>query len=173
MTTRQRKKLCRYQGCPHNIPSQFYLCTEHYSAKQRGEISQCSKCERYKPIKYPMCRDCNSARQNKYDPESEDTWDDSGHEDNEFFIYILKLDGGKFYAGHTRELRERLGEHRDGKTKSTASQNPVLVWFEIVDTRDEAAEREARLKEMIDGNERKVRRMVNRFQDFVRLVSID
>ena len=67
-----------------------------------------------------------------------------------FFIYILKLDDGKFYAGHTRELRERMGEHRDGKAKSTADKNPLLVWFEIVDTRKEAAEREAQLKELID-----------------------
>ena len=103
-------------------------------------------------------------------PESEDTWDDS-HEDNEYFIYILKLDDGKFYAGHTRELRERMGEHRDGKTKSTANKNPLLVWFEIVDTRKEASERESQLKKLIDKNEREVRRMVNKFQDYVRLVS--
>lgn len=173
MTTRQPSKICRHQDCPNDIPPWFNLCVPHNADKRKGEISQCSNCERYKPDKYPRCRNCN-AEQNKYEPESDPTWDDdSGHEDNEFFIYILKLDDGKFYAGHTRELRERMGEHRDGKAKSTADKNPLLVWFEIVDTRKEAAEREAQLKELIDKNERKVRRIVNKFQDFVRLVNLD
>ena len=170
MATRQSSKTCRYQDCPNNIPLRFDLCVTHNSARKSGEIDQCSKCERYKPARYPLCRNCNADRQNGDVPESEDTWDDS-HEDNEYFIYILKLDDGKFYAGHTRELRERMGEHRDGKTKSTANKNPLLVWFEIVDTRKEASERESQLKKLIDKNEREVRRMVNKFQDYVRLVS--
>ena len=90
-----------------------------------------------------------------------------------FFIYILKLDGGKFYAGHTRELRERLSEHRDGKTRSTAGKNPRLVWFDTVDTREEAAEVEATLKELIDRNEREVRRMVTEFLDLIREVDTE
>ena len=63
-----------------------------------------------------------------------------------------------------------MGEHRDGKTRSTAGRNPLLVWFDVVDTREEAAEAEAHLKELIDKNEREVRRMVNEFQDIISLV---
>ena len=66
-----------------------------------------------------------------------------------------------------------MDEHRDGKTKSTAGKNPLLVWFDVVDTREEAAEGEAYLKELIDKNEREVRRMVNGFQDLVRLVHLE
>ena len=109
-------------------------------------------------------------RFSRYEPESNPKWDAADQEGDVFFIYLLKLDGGKFYAGHTRELRERIGEHRDGKTRSTAGKNPRLVWFEDVNTREEATEGEAYLKDLIDRNECEVRRMVNEFQDLVSLV---
>ena len=66
-----------------------------------------------------------------------------------------------------------MDEHRDGKTRSTADKNPLLVWFDVVYTREEAAEGEAYLKELIDKNEREVRRMVNEFQDLVSLVHLE
>ena len=85
-----------------------------------------------------FCRNCNAAssrnqganRSVKYEPERNPKWEAADEEGDVFFIYILKLDGGNFYAGHTRELRERMGEHRDGKTRSTAGKNPRLVWFD-------------------------------------------
>ena len=132
--------------------------------------------------KFRLCRSCNAASKNqttsdtplsKYEPESNPKWDAADQEDDVFFIYILKLDGGKFYAGHTRELRERMGEHRDGKTRSTAGKNPLLVWFDVVDTREEAAKGEAYMKELIDRNEREVRRMVNEFQDLISLIHLE
>ena len=76
----------------------------------------------------PAVPNCNADRQNGDVPESEDTWDDS-HEDNEYFIYILKLDDGKFYARTHPELRERMGEHRDGKRALPTE--PSIVWFEM------------------------------------------
>ena len=182
MTTRQSGKTCGHQDCGEPIRPWFELygfelCAPHNSAKEKGGIDQCpSGCGQYKPAKYTLCRKCNaaggnrtapSARPNRYEPESNPKWDAADQEGDVFFIYILKLDGGKFYAGHTRELRERMGEHRDGKTKSTAGQNPKLVWFDVVDTREEAAEGEAYLKELINKNEREVRRMVNEFLDNV------
>ena len=174
MTTRQSSSVCAYQDCEQRIASWYKLCRSHNEAKDKREIDECPKCEQYKASNYPLCRNCNassgnqgSARQGRYEPESNPKWEAADQEGDEFFIYILKLDGGKFYAGHTRELRERMGEHRDGKTKSTAGKNPRLVWFDVVDTREEAAEGEAQLKELIDKNEREVRRMVRAFQDLV------
>ena len=160
MTTRQPSKICRHQDCPNDIPLRFILCALHNADKRKGEINQCPDCERYKPSRYPLCRNCNAGRQ-------------KDNEDNEFFTYILKLDGGRFYAGHTGELRVRMDEHSDGKTPSTADKNPRLVWFATVNTRNEAEEREAQLKELIDKNEREVRRMVNKFQDLISLVDRD
>ena len=77
------------------------------------------------------------------------------------------MDEGKFYAGQTRELRERLSEHRDGQTQSTAVRNPKLVWYGMLPTRDQAAARKVELKKLIDSNPREIRRMVIRFRDLV------
>ena len=57
--------------------------------------------------------------------------------------------------------------------EARTDKNPRLVWFEIRDTRKEAAEGEAYLKELIDKNEREVRRMVTEFLDLIRLVDIN
>ena len=182
MTVRQSGKTCGYQDCGETIPSWFELCAPHNTAKKEREIDQCPNCAQYKDSKFPVCRSCNATnksqaapaeRPGKYEPESNPKWDDADQEGDVFFIYILKLDGGKFYAGHTRELRERMGEHRDGKTRSTAGKNPLLVWFQDVDTREAAAKVEAYLKGLIDTNDREVRRMVTEFQDLVSLVHLE
>ncbi len=81
-----------------------------------------------------------------------------------FYAYVLKLDGGEFYAGHTRELPPRLMEHRDGKVLSTSGRNPQLVWFREFGSRDQAARFEAELKAKIAGNPRKIRRMITDFR---------
>lgn len=180
MASGQSTKVCGYQDCGQRIPPWFSLCSRHNTAKGKGEINECSNCEQYKDANYPLCRNCYAAaknqsvnRQGKYEPEYNPKWEAADEEGDVFFIYILKLDGGKFYAGHTRELRERMTEHRDGKTNSTAGKNPRLVWFDTVDTREEAAEGEAYIKELIDKNEREVRRMVTEFLDLVREVDIN
>ena len=95
------------------------------------------------------------------------TWEKGDESADQFFVYILKLDGGKFYAGHTRELRERLAEHRDGETMSTAGKNPKLVWYSMLPTREQVAAREVELKKLINSNPREIRRMVISFQDLV------
>jgi predicted GIY-YIG superfamily endonuclease len=107
----------------------------------------------------------------RYDPESSDTWDRGDESATIFYAYILKMDGGEFYCGHTRDLRARLSEHRDGNSRSTAGQHPVLVWFTELPTRAEAAGLEAALKELNDRNPREIRKMVIRFKDLVREMS--
>lgn len=177
MTQRQATNTCRFQDCEQRIQPWFELCASHNDAKTKGVINECPNCDQFKAANYPLCRNCNAAdrnqntnRRGKYEPERNPKWDAADEEGDVFFVYILKLDGGKFYAGHTRELRERMSEHRDGKTQSTAGKNPRLVWFQDVDTREEAAQGEAYLKELIDKNEREVRRMVTEFLDLVREV---
>ena len=180
MTQKQTSGVCKYQDCERRIQSWYDLCAPHNDSKRKGEIDECPGCGNYKDAIFPQCRACHaSARTNnprsqqKYEPERNPKWDAADEEGDVFFVYILKLDGGKFYAGHTRELRERMSEHRDGKTKSTAGKNPRLVWFEDVDTREKAAEAEAYLKELIDKNEREVRRMVTEFLDLIREVDTE
>ena len=177
MTQRQATNTCRHQDCEQRIQSWFELCAPHNDSKTKGEINECPNCGQYKDSSYQLCRNCNAAgrnqstnRRGKYEPEYNPKWEAADEEGDSFFVYILKLDDGKFYAGHTRELRERLSEHRDGKTLGTVGKKPRLVWFEIRDTRKEAADGEAYLKELIDKNEREVRRMVTEFLDLIREV---
>ena len=179
MTTAQ-PATCQHQNCDQRIRPWFELCAPHHESKKNGEIDQCPDCSQYKETKYPQCRHCHAAnppnksqQQGKYQPESNPKWDAADRPDDLFFVYLLKLNGGQFYAGHTRELRERMSEHRDGKTPSTANKNPRLVWFDTVPTREEASEAEAYLKELIDRNEREIRRMVTEFLDLIREVDTD
>ena len=179
MTQSRTFKICSYQDCERPVQSWYELCLEHYRFRQMGAIDQCPHCGIYKDADYPQCRACyrspardtSTQRGIKYEPERDPQWEAADEKGDVFFVYILKLDGGKFYAGHTRDLRERMSEHRDGKTESTAGKNPRLVFFDKVDTRDRATELEAHFKELIDKNEREVRRHINAFQDLINLVA--
>jgi len=129
-----------------------------------------------------MCLDCyNDSRKRQratsttaktkkswYKPEYSATWDAGDSTSNEFYVYILKLDGGEFYAGQTRELRERLSEHRDNRVRTTASRNPKLVYFIRVESREQATKIEVDWKKTIDKNPREIRRWVQSFSDLVR-----
>ena len=78
-----------------------------------------------------------------------------------------------YYVGHTRELRERLYEHRDGDVKSTNGKRPKLIYFEVSKTREEATKREEEIKKIVDKNMREVRRMVIGFRDLIRELEYD
>jgi predicted GIY-YIG superfamily endonuclease len=173
------QRICAFWDCDNLIRADFILCLEHYREYQDAEIDQCPDCARGKYVQYDVCLDCHGKRparpvheskkqtRHPYAKEHSEAWEALDEEASQFYVYILKLDGGKFYAGQTRELRERLMEHRDGTTKSTAGQNPKLVWFVIVPTRDDAEELEVELKKLVDRNPRQVRRLVRNFQDLV------
>ena len=175
-------KTCSYQDCDQSIAPWLELCQEHNADKQSGLIDQCPDCGQYKDPRYPLCRHCNagarspapkntpSRRRSKYDLEENPEWDRGDADAEEFFAYILKLSNGGFYAGHTREIRERLDEHRDGDVIGTAGKNPKLVWFTRAQTRHAVAEAEQQLKWLIDNNPREIRRMVFAFQDMIKLV---
>ncbi len=178
-------KICAYQDCNQSIAPWFELCQEHNANKQSGLIDRCPGCGQYKDPRYPLCRQCNASAKavapksatprlrGKYDPEENPAWDRGDADADVFFVYILKLSGGDFYVGQTRDLRERLGEHRDGKTQSTAGKAPKLVWFAPVNTRNEAVKAEADLKWVIDHNPREIRRMIIWFRDLVKEVDLE
>ena len=91
-----------------------------------------------------------------------------------FYAYLLLQNGG-FYAGHSRDLRARLWEHRNGDCKATSPEHvgdmAQLVWFQEFDTRAAAADRELELKRLVLRNRRAALALVFQFQDSVRLVS--
>jgi len=179
-----QENICAYSGCNKKIANpKYFLCPEHHEARKDGLIDQCPKCGRFKSVDYKQCLDCYHKRPIKrwsppidFTPakqrteiktEDSPTWGKGDKGVDRFYAYILKLDGGIFYAGHTRELRERLSEHLDGTTDSTKGQNPRLQYFEILSTREEAKQREVELKKLIESNEREIRRMIFRFRDLI------
>jgi len=181
------KKYCLYAGCKKTIPSNHYLCSEHYEDEQADLIDQCPKCGRFKIIDYKLCSDCRFGRtvtkpapktqvpikKNKISIEHSKAWEKADKEFTKFFVYILKLDNGKFYIGQSNDLRSRISEHRDGGCPSTKGLNPKLHYFEILPNRNSAEHREAELKGIYDKNPRQIRRMLIDFSDLVKELNLE
>lgn len=66
----------------------------------------------------------------------------------DFHAYLLRCSDGSYYAGHTDNLKQRMGQHETGMNGGyTARRRPVtLVWTERFATRDEAFAAERKLK---------------------------
>jgi predicted GIY-YIG superfamily endonuclease len=79
----------------------------------------------------------------------------------------LKLDSGELYVGQTRELKERILEHREGTTRSTAGEHPKLRYFEILPTREAAMRREHEIKVLLRNNRREIFRMITEFHALI------
>ncbi len=181
-TTANQANLCRFWDCDKIIKPDHLFCYIHFQDRKLGKINECTDCQRYKSSRFPKCKDCfqknqpvqqNASLRNshltskRYQREHSTAWEAGDAKASVFYVYILKLDGGYFYAGQTRELRERLSEHRDGRTRTTAGRNPKLVWFAEVPTRNDAADLEVDLKKVINSNPRAIRRLTLDFKDIV------
>jgi len=65
-----------------------------------------------------------------------------------FVVYILQSkSSGRFYVGHTNNLRDRIQRHNSGRTLANKGKGPFeLVHVEYFPTRTEAALREREIK---------------------------
>lgn len=65
-----------------------------------------------------------------------------------YYVYILKSkNDGTCYIGYTHDLRNRITEHSQGKTKSIRHKLPVmLVYYEAYLDKTTARKREVELK---------------------------
>jgi len=64
-----------------------------------------------------------------------------------YYVYILKLNNTSFYTGSTPDIKRRIKEHKDGRSKSTKNFRPIkLVWYCIFSTRLQARRFEKYLK---------------------------
>lgn len=65
-----------------------------------------------------------------------------------FYVYILRsAKDRKIYTGFTKNLRERLKEHKARKVKSTSFRYPLkLVYYEAYLSKKDAQNREKYLK---------------------------
>ena len=108
-----------------------------------------------------------SLQKQVYTPNPPKFWGKRDEGVTKFFVYILLLEGGELYVGHTRELRERMLEHRNGITASTAGKNPKLQYFEITPTRESAMLREYEIKKIVRNNRREIFRMITTLRDLI------
>ena len=164
---------CSYWNCNKPVRKEGYaLCYKHWKSMQDGLIDQCPRCGiHYKETAYYLCDQCFSQENPIIFKKL--VFQTLIRSNKRFFIYILKLENGAFYIGQTDSLRERLSEHRDGKTKSTANRNPKLQYFEVLLTREDAEAREKELKKTLRFNPRKIRSMIIVFQDNVSALDFD
>ena len=181
MTRDERDKLdlagsdvCLFVSCPEQIGPEYDLCYQHNRRRTRGTIDECPNCGRYKERRYQICANCHDDEVEVLSDvtgilrESSPSWSVRDATASKFYVYILKLDGGEFYPGQTRELRERLSEHNDGRVSPTAGRTPKLVWFKEVPSREQATDLEYKLKKLVKRDQREIRRLVTDFLDLVR-----
>jgi len=168
-------KNCRFYGCGDTFTAERgnAMCPIHMNALSTGLINLCPECKQYyKKSSYNICLDCYNKKRGKLAKSQQQDekfgWESHAVGVAEFYVYILKLNQGKFYVGQTRALRARMMEHRDGTTMSTTAQNPKLVWFTVLPTRTRALETEAEIKKLVASNPRKIREMVIDFSDIAR-----
>ena len=66
------------------------------------------------------------------------------------YTYILKCSDGSLYTGWTNHLEERVKAHNEGRgAKYTRGRRPVeLVYYERLETKEEALCREYAIKQM-------------------------
>ena len=66
------------------------------------------------------------------------------------YTYILRCSDGTIYTGWTNHLEERVRAHNEGRgAKYTRSRGPVeLVYYECLETKEEALRREYAIKQM-------------------------
>ena len=163
---------CQFWDCKETIRRDHYLCLGHYTRHQTGDIDKCPSCGKYKDAHYDVCLNCYR--------QTASTWATSRTQVTEwgtrefsvdrnadrFFVYVLLLNDGTYYPGQTREMLERLHEHRNNQASSTRGKEPKLQWFTAVSTRREAVDLEAYLQQLNSNpaGRREINRMVVDFK---------
>ena len=63
-----------------------------------------------------------------------------------FYFYVLENDLGQLYFGKTSNLKRRLQEHQDQKSRATKGSKWHLIYYESYRTEADALEREYMVK---------------------------
>lgn len=64
-----------------------------------------------------------------------------------FYVYLLKSEKGSLYIGCTNDLKRRLEEHNSGKSNYTKGHKWEVVYYEAFKSKDDAFDREKKLKQ--------------------------
>ena len=176
-------KRCAADGCKRTTGITFEkpMCYPCWLSFDRFEIHECDKCHWFSELVFEAA-EYNLPLSEKYDTLCYDCaygievplYTHGPVEHLTRYLYILKLDGGKYYIGQTNDVELRLQGHRDGLTKSTTGRNPRLVFFEERrGNKEELIEEEDFLTELNAKNPRAIRRIVNDWQRLMKLVDIE
>ena len=151
MTTQNQ---CRFWDCTETIRRNYFLCSTHYPLYEARAIDQCPMCGKYKAVEYEVCLTCrrrtSGAQTSSHvnTAQRDDREFPADKDADRFFVYILLMNNSEYYIGQTREIHERLHEHRNNMSQSTKDREPKLQWFTTVQTRSEAADLEAELQQL-------------------------
>jgi len=79
------------------------------------------------------------------------------------YVYLLRsLKDESFYIGYTKDLRKRIKEHNQGKTKSIKCKIPLeLIYYEAYKNKTDARKRELELKKKGYSKEQLLKRLEN------------
>ena len=80
-----------------------------------------------------------------------------------YYVYLLRsLKDKGFYTGYTDDLKRRITEHNQGKTKSIKHRIPFeLIYYESYKNKTDARKREIELKEKGYYKEQLLKRLEN------------
>ena len=65
--------ICKEQSCSERIRNDHYLCRAHWDASEKGLISKCPQCSKYKETRYSLCIECNEKSKPKMVKESQNS----------------------------------------------------------------------------------------------------
>ena len=105
------------------------------------DSSKCPLCGRLNDSEFTVCYTCS-----QFVPEHSSSWEKDDAEAKTFYVYILELNDGGLYVGQTRDLKRRVCEHKAGDSVATADKDPKLIWYNTVETREQATNLELQLK---------------------------
>ena len=64
-----------------------------------------------------------------------------------YYVYVICDVNGNLYVGYTNDLKRRIGEHNNGKSKSTREKIWKLIYYEAFLSKEDAVAREIKLKQ--------------------------
>ena len=64
-----------------------------------------------------------------------------------YYVYVLISEDRKSYIGYTEDLRRRFKEHNSGNNTSTRNRKWKLAYYEAFASKEDAKERERKLKQ--------------------------
>ena len=138
---------------PKHGLKEYGLCSYCYN-----EIIKSNKSK--KPIKTKKVN--KESNKGKLRKENFKNWEPFDKNKIIFYVYILLLNDGTYYAGQTSDIRTRLYEHtKRHTTEGTKFKDPELVFSETFPTRELACNREYEFKQLIENNPRKLDRIIS------------